>query len=149
MVWGGIHLHGRTPLHLVRGTLTAVRYRDEILQPLVVPTLQAMGADAVLQDDNATPHRAHVVQDFLRDQPIVSMDWPSQSPDLAPIENLWDLLARRVNDRHPPPESTAQLFEILQREWMNLPQHTLVTLVESMRRRCMECVAANGGYTHY
>ena len=54
MVWGGIHLHGRTPLHLVTG----VRNRDEIVRRFVLPKLQVMGPGAILQDDNTTPHRA-------------------------------------------------------------------------------------------
>ena len=57
MVWGGIHLHGRTPLPLVQGNLTSVRYQDEIVRRFVLPTLQAIGLGAILQDDNATLHR--------------------------------------------------------------------------------------------
>ena len=57
MVWGGINLHDRTPLHLVQGNLTGVKYRDEIQRRFVLPTLQAMEPGAILQDDNATPHR--------------------------------------------------------------------------------------------
>ena len=64
MVWGGIHLHGGTPLHLVQGNLTGVRYRDEIARRFVLPTLQAMGPGAILQDNNATPHHARVVTAF-------------------------------------------------------------------------------------
>ena len=149
MVWGGIHLRGRTPLHLVQGNLTAVRYRDEILQPLIMPTLQAMGPGSILQDDNATPHRAHVVRDFLQQRRMDRMDWPARSPDLAPIENLWDTLCRRVIEHHPPAANLAQLFQFLQQDWNAIPQQTLMTLVLSMRRRCVECVAANGGHTHY
>ena len=58
MVWGGIHPHAMTPLHLVQGSLTGVRYRDEIVLRIVLPTLQAMGPGVILQDGNATPHRA-------------------------------------------------------------------------------------------
>ena len=43
MVCGGIHLHGRTPLHPVQGNLTGIRYRDKIVWRIVLPTLQAMG----------------------------------------------------------------------------------------------------------
>ena len=149
MVWGGIYLHGRTPLHLVQGNLNAVRYRDEIVQPLIMPTLQAMGPGAILQDDNATPHRARVVQDFMRQHHIHRMDWPARSPDLAPIENVWDLLGRRVRQNHPPAANVAQLFQLLQQEWQAIPQQTLVNVVQSMRRRCVECVAVQGGHTHY
>ena len=58
-VWGGISLNSRTPLYIIEGTLTAQRYRDEILQTIVLPTMQEMGPGALYQDDNARPHRAH------------------------------------------------------------------------------------------
>lgn len=149
MVWGGIHLHGRTPLHLVQGNLTGIGYRDNILRPLVIPTLQAMGPGSILQDDNAPPHRARVVRDFLQHQQIPNMDWPARSPDLAPIEHLWDVLGRAIRDNHPPPVNVDQLFQFLQQEWQAIPQATLQTLVHSMRRRCVACLAANGGHTRY
>ena len=58
MEWGGIHLDGMTPLHLVHSNLTSVRYRDEIVRCFVLPTLQAMGPGAIFQDPNATSHCA-------------------------------------------------------------------------------------------
>ena len=57
MVWGGISLGGRTALHvLARGSLTANRYRDEILRPLVRPYAGAVGPGFLLMQDNALPH---------------------------------------------------------------------------------------------
>nr|KAG5712553.1 hypothetical protein BaRGS_011527 [Batillaria attramentaria] len=149
MVWGGFHLHGRTPLYLIRGNLTGVRYRDEIVRPIIIPTLRAMGRGSCLQDDNATPHRAVVVRDFLQRQQVVRMDWPARSPDLAPIENLWDILGRRVVDNHTHPTDAAQLFQFLQQEWHAIPQQMLQNLVHSMRQRVVDCLAANGGHTSY
>ena len=55
MVCGGIHLHGKTSLHLVQGKLTSVSDRDEIVWRFVLPTLQAMRPGAIFQDDKATP----------------------------------------------------------------------------------------------
>ena len=74
MVWGGIHLHGRTLLHLMQDNLTGVRYRDEIVRRIVLPTLQEMGPGAILQDDNATPHRARMVTGFLQQHQVTQMD---------------------------------------------------------------------------
>ncbi|KAK7090302.1 hypothetical protein V1264_010117 [Littorina saxatilis] len=104
MVWGGFHLQGRTPLHLAHGILTGVHYRNEILQPIAIPVLRAMGVRSTLQDDNATPHRACIVTNFLGQQGVQRMQWPANSPDLAPIEHLLDVRGRRVRDNHPLPE---------------------------------------------
>ena len=149
MVWGEIHSRGRNPSYHIQGTLNGLRYRDEIVRPLIIPALQNMGTGSLLQDDNATPHRAHVVGDFLQRQQVHRLDWPSRSPDLAPIEHLWDILDRRAWSNHPAPAKVNQLLQFLQQEWLAIPQQTLMALIESMRRRCAECLAANGGHTRY
>ena len=149
MVWGGIHRHGRTPLHRIQGNLTGQRYVNEVLQPIVVPTLHAMGPGATLQDDNAAPHRANVVRDFLRQQQIPRLDWSARSPDQAPIEHLWDELGRQLQENHPPPADLHQLTNNVIEEWNSIPQQTLRNLIDSIRRRCAACLDAEGGHTRY
>ena len=149
MVWGGVSLHHRTPLHLVDGRLTGVAYRDTIVRPLVLPALQAIGNGAVFQDDNAPCHRARVVTNFLQQQGVVRLDWPARSPDMSPIEHVWDVLGRRVRAHNPPAANLQELFQRLQQELQAIPQATLRHLVQSMRRRCDACVNANGGHTRY
>ena len=149
MVWGGFSLNTRTPLYHVQGNLTGLRYQDEILGPLVLLALNNIGPGAVLQDDNARPHRARVVRDFLHQNNVVSMQWPALSPDMAPIEHLWDVLGRRVRDNYGQAPDLQTLVQWLQREWQAIPQITLRTLVRSMRRRCAECVRQAGGHTRY
>ena len=149
MIWAGFSRETRTPLHVIQGTLTGLRYRDEIVQPLIQPALRAIGNQAVLQDDNARPHRARVVDAYLQQVGIIRMEWPARSPDLAPIEHLWDELGRRVVNNHPPPQCVNQLTQFLRHEWAAIPQGVLRTLVDSMRRRCIACLAANGGHTRY
>ena len=146
---GWVFSYHRTPPHHVQGNLNGQRYRDEILRPLVVPALQQIGQQAVLQDDNAMPHRARVVNTFLQQAGINSMDWPACSPDLNPIENLWDHLEQRVVRNHPPAQTLQQLLALLQLEWQAIPQHQLRRLTNSMRRHCAECFANRGGHTHY
>uniref|UniRef100_A0A673ZBN2 Tc1-like transposase DDE domain-containing protein n=1 Tax=Salmo trutta TaxID=8032 RepID=A0A673ZBN2_SALTR len=68
------------------GSLTAIRYRDEILRPLVRPYAGAVGPGFLLMQDNARPHVAGVCQQFLQEEGIDAMDWPARSPDLNPIE---------------------------------------------------------------
>ncbi|GFT52097.1 transposable element Tcb1 transposase [Trichonephila clavipes] len=100
MVWGGISLGYRTDLHIFkRGSVTAVPYRDEVLEPIVRLYAAAVGPTFVLMDDNARPHRADIVDDYLESEGIARMAWPTYSPDLNSIENLWDALGRAVSSQ--------------------------------------------------
>jgi transposase len=147
MVWGGISLNYRTPLVVIEGNLTAQRYVEEILQPHAIPFLEEHPAVDILQQDNARAHAARLTRDFLDDQDIRVMAWPPYSPDLNPIENLWDHLGRRVAAREP--HNRASLIQILLEEWEAIPQDQIRTLIQSMRSRCRECVDQRGGHTHY
>ncbi|GFW60078.1 transposable element Tcb1 transposase [Trichonephila clavipes] len=106
LVYGGISIDGSTDLYIIRdGPLTARRYRDEILRPIVVPYAAAIGDDFILMDDNCRSHRANLVEDFLFMEGIVRMEWPACSLDVNPIEHVWDALGRRVAGRQPPPQT--------------------------------------------
>ena len=92
----------------MRGRLNAMTYRDTILQPIVVPFMRNNGL-TLLQQDNARPHTARITTDFLRQQAVNVMPWPSVSPDLNPIEHLWDELGQRVRARLLQPQNFQQL----------------------------------------
>ncbi|GFU12957.1 cholecystokinin receptor [Trichonephila clavipes] len=59
-----------------------------------------MGAEFLFMDDNACSHRANIVDECLQSEDITRMDWPAYSPDLNPIEHVWDMLGRRIAARH-------------------------------------------------
>ena len=94
-------------------------------------------------------HRARVVRDFLQRQGVQRIDWLACSPDFNPIENIWDWIYRLVRENHPAPLTTHQLLGYLNQEWQNLPQQVFRHHIQSMRRRCNECLQKRGGYTHY
>ncbi|GFV84531.1 transposable element Tcb2 transposase [Trichonephila clavipes] len=122
LVWAGISLGGHTDLHVFHGgTVTGLRYRDETLDPYVRPYAAAIGNDFILMDDNARPHRARIVEEYLEDHGLERMEWPARSPDLNPIENLWNYLGREVAALNPPPRSLHELKQGLLCVWSSLP----------------------------
>ncbi|GFW61744.1 transposable element Tcb1 transposase [Trichonephila clavipes] len=98
LVYGCNSIDRHTDLYIIRdGPLTAGRYRDEILlRPIVVLYAAAIRDDFILMDNNCRPHRANLVEDFLLEEGIVRMELPSFSPDMNPIEHVWDALGRQV-----------------------------------------------------
>ncbi|GFV31547.1 elongation factor 2 [Trichonephila clavipes] len=142
MVWAGISLGYRTDLHIFkRGSVTAVRYRDEVLEPIVRLYAAAVGPTFILMDDNARPHRTDIVEDNLEGEGIARMTWPVYSPDLNSIENLWDALGHAVSSRSPPPATLIELETALQGEWRLLNSAVVDHLIESMVRRLSHCVS--------
>ncbi|GFX78874.1 transposable element Tcb2 transposase [Trichonephila clavipes] len=136
-------------LYIIRdGPLTARRYRDEILRPIVVPYAAAIGDDFILMDDNCRPHRANLVENFLFEEGIVRMEWPACSPDMNPIAHVWDALGRRVAGLHPP-QTLQELERALLEEWDRIPQLVINSLIDSMPQRCSTLLAVRGNHTSY
>jgi len=149
MVWAGITAHHRTPLVVIDGNLTAQRYVDNVLRPHLVPFMQAHPELTIFQQDNARPHSARLTANFLQQQGVEVLQWMPYSPDLNPIEHLWDELGRRIAGRRRRPSTRQMLIEALHEEWNAIPQDRIRKLVQSMRRRCQACVRAQGGHTRY
>ncbi|GFW90588.1 transposable element Tcb2 transposase [Trichonephila clavipes] len=100
-------------------------------------------------DNNARPHRTLAVEELLESENITRMDWPAYSPDLNPIEHVWDALGRCIATRLHHPENIQRLKQILVEEWVLLLQEMLHQLVLSMRRRCEATIAVRGGHIPY
>ena len=146
-VWAGISAQGKTDLHVIdNGTLTALRYVNEILDVYVCPYAGAVGENFILMDDNALAHRARITDQYLE---RATMESPARSPDLNPTENAWDMLQTAVSLRPVQPASVQELRQALLEEWDQIPQYKIRRLISSMRRRCQVVIEAWGHHTRY
>ncbi|GFU02992.1 transposable element Tcb2 transposase [Trichonephila clavipes] len=126
MVWGGISIGGRTDLHIIRnGTLTGRR--------MIMPNRIEL----------------RLVESMLEAETIQRMEWPACSPDLNPIEPVWDILRRRIAARPRPPATLRDLEIALLEEWNSIPQSLIDNLIASMANRCAAVLAVRGDHTPY
>ena len=109
----------------------------------------AVAPTFVFINDNAHPHRAAIVDDYLKSEGIARMVWPAYSPDLNPIENLWVALGGDVFSRFPPPTTLIELKTALQEEWRLLNSAVVDHLIESMSIRCKLCLQVRGAHISY
>ncbi|GFU48302.1 transposable element Tcb2 transposase [Trichonephila clavipes] len=143
-------LGSRTDLHIFdAGSVNGTRYCNEILLPYVRLFRGVMGLQFLFMDDNAPCHRTVAAEQLLESEDIERMDWPARSPDLNPIEHVWDFLSRRLAARTLPPVTIRELRLALQDEWAAMPQQLIDTLILSMCRRCETCLEVRGDHIPY
>ena len=147
MVWAAIRHGWKSQLVFINENLMAQRYIDSILGH-VIPYFAANPLLAFMHD-NARPHVARACQEFLNEHNVRVLPWPALSPDLNPIEHLWDILGQRIRRRHMQPQRHHELRNALLGEWQNIPQNTINALITSMPRRIAAVSAAKGGHTRY
>ncbi|GFW35444.1 transposable element Tcb2 transposase [Trichonephila clavipes] len=147
LVWGGIMLGSRTDLHIFdAGSVNGTRYCNEILLPYVRLFRGTISLQFLFMDDKAPCHRTVAAKQLLESEDIERMDWPARSPDLNPIEHVWDFLGRRLAAVTLPPVTIRELRLALQDEWAAMPQQLIDTLILSMGGRCETCLAVRGDH---
>ena len=110
----------------------------------------ALADRPLFMDDNASPHRARIVQHFfLQQEAVQTIPWPAMSPDMNPIEHIWDFIGRKINQRNPKCQNVDELRTAILQEWQQFAQERLRRLVRSMTRRATELNNNRGGYTRY
>lgn len=150
MVWGGITLGGRTTLYIIEGgALTSGRYVLEILQGIVLPFKPFIGDGFTLMHDNARPHTAALVSRFIEEAGLEVLDHPPRSPDMNPIEHVWDNLKKMIRARANQPNTLAELKRAAVEEWDRMSQAYVDGLIRSMPRRLTALHIAAGGNTRY
>ncbi|KAI4882559.1 hypothetical protein NFI96_002447 [Prochilodus magdalenae] len=126
-------------LHCVKERRTGAMY-CEILRNNLLPSVRAlkMGRGWVFQHDNDPKHTARITKEWLRKKHLKVLEWPSQSPDLNPIEDLWRELKLHVSQRQP--RNLADLEEICVEEWAKIPAAVCADLVKTYGNRLISVI---------
>ena len=104
-------------------------------------------ADWILQENNDPKHRSRLCTAWKTENGITTLDWPSQSPDANPIENVWSVLKRKLAGKRV--FTLKQLSQKIRKIWQELPTDYAEKLVESMPKRCQAILDNDGDWTIY
>ena len=143
MFWGVISKEAYGPLVEVKGKNTAESY-IETLKTYLLPEIQLAEGPVLFQQDNARIHKTRAVMSFLGKNRIETFEWPPQSPDLSPIENIWNAMKMKLKRMKPRPRSHANMRNAMLKIWSELDDDLRVDLFQTFRSRLEKCLKAKG-----
>jgi hypothetical protein len=150
------------PVIRVEGIMKAVDYRAILEEHMLPHAKEKMAPRWIFQQDNDPKHASvllmgnemrkarapkQIVAGWFKDNDVTVLQWPSQSPDLNPIEHLWEELDRRL--RKKTYKKLDKLMEAIKEEWQKIPLERIIKLVDSMPKRCQAVIDAKGYSTKY
>jgi DDE superfamily endonuclease len=150
-IWACFSASGLGYCHIYNETLDAKAF-VRILDANLLPSADLLFTESPRRQwwylqNNASTHSAHITRKWLHDHGITCLDFPPYSPDLNPIENLWQHLEKRVEARAP--NRMEELQDVIAEEWQNTPTDLLTKLAHSMPKRCLAVIAAHGDHIHF
>ncbi|KAG2470074.1 TCB1 transposase, partial [Polypterus senegalus] len=148
MLWGCFSAAGTGRLVRIKGKMTAAIYRDILDENLLQSTLDhRLGRRFIFQQHNDPKHTAKISKEWLQDNSVNVLEWPSLSPDLNPIKHLWRDLKMAVH-RHFP-SNLMELERCCKEEWAKLAKDRCAKLVASYSKTLEAVTAAKGALTKY
>ena len=151
MVWGCMLWEGPGYACRIDGRMDAELY-SQILEEDLQASINYYGktaGDVFFQQDNDSKHTSQKAKDWFSDHGYKVLSWPAQSPDLNPIEHLWDHLKRKLGEYEVAPNGMLELWERVEEEWNKIEAKVCQNLIESMPRRVAAVLKADGGHTKY
>lgn len=148
MVWGCFGGDRIGSIARIQGIMRKEQYRDILENEMLPSGLRIFGEKFTFQHDNDPKHTSKLCKDYLNklsaEGTLNVMVWPAQSPDLNPIELLWDELDRNI--RKTCPTSTDRLWDMLQAKWNEISGETLIKLLRRMPKLCEAVITNKGGH---
>ena len=135
----------------IENIMDAAQYRT-ILDTCLVPSMdwyKMKKEEVIFQHDNDPKHTSKLVQKWLSENEINVMKWPAQSPDLNPIEHIWNDVDRRLRKLPGKISSKEDLWDKLQDAWNDLKEDDCRKLIKTMPERVRDIIKAKGGYTRW
>ncbi len=148
MIWAAMSSAGVGPLCFLKSTVNAAIYQ-EILEHFMLPSAAKLYGDAdfIFQQDLAPAHTAKGTKSWFNDHGVTVLDWPANSPDLNPIENLWGIVKRKMRDTRP--NNADDLKAAIKATCASIPPQQCHKLITSMPRRIEAVIKAKGAPTKY
>ncbi len=148
MIWAAMSSAGVGPLCFLKSTVNAAIYQ-EILEHFMLPSADKLYGDAdfIFQQDLAPAHTAKGTKSWFNDHGVTRLDWPANSPDLNPIENLWGIVKRKMRDTRP--NNADELKATVKETWASVPPQQCHKLITSTPRRIEAVIKAKGAPTKY
>ncbi len=148
MIWAAISSAGVGPLCFLKSTVNAIIYQ-EILEHFMLSSADKLYGDAdfIFQQDLAPAHTAKGTKSWFNDHGVTVLDWPANSPDLNPMENLWGIVKRKMRDTRP--NNADDLKATVKETWASIPPQQCHKLITSMPCRIEAVIKAKGAPTKY
>ena len=148
MVWGAMSSAGVGPLCFLRSRVNAAVYQ-EVLEHFMLPAADQLYGDAdfIFQQDLAPAHSAKATSTWFKDHGIPVLNWPANSPDLSPIENLWGIVKRKM--RYARLNNAEELKATIRATWALITPEQCHRLIDSMPRCIAAVIQAKGAPTKY
>ncbi len=143
MIWGAMSSFGVGSLCFLKTNVTAPVYHY-ILEQFMLPYADKLfkDADFIFQQDLAPAHTAKSTKSWLNDHGVGVLDWPANSPDLNPIENLWSIVKRKMRNKRP--KNADELKATVKETWASIPPQQCHKLITSMPCRIEAVIKEKG-----
>lgn len=147
MAWGACSSKGQLAFHSFKRIMDGSYYVSILREHLLCGARRQFGGRWRFQQDNDPKHTCRLAKQFLEQNVPETIDWPANSPDLNPVENLWSVLKLRVEKRRP--KNQEELERFLHEEWERIPMSTVSHLIDSMKFRCLAVIDSAGERINY
>ena len=148
MVWRCMSYNGIGNLVIIRGNMDRFMYKRMPVENLESSRDKiGLSNNYTFQQNNDPKHKSKYVMDFFKENDVDVMSWPSQSPDMIPIEHLWDYVKWDV--RKCQSKNIKNLEENIRRIWNEIPKELCKKFIDTMPKRVEVLVRAKGRPTEF